>query len=87
MSRLRKGLSLLVIALFLGMALVACGGTTDNPGGASPTTASGGSAAKVTLTIESWRSDDQKIWTEQIIPAFEKSHPDIHVEFKPTAPT
>ena len=38
------------------------------------------------LTIESWRNDDAAIWKEQIIPAFMKSHPDIQVEFAPTAP-
>ena len=32
-------------------------------------------AADTTLTIESWRTDDLSIWQEQIIPAFEKSHP------------
>lgn len=43
-------------------------------------------AAKVTITIESWRNDDIKIWQDIIIPAFEKQYPDIHVEFAPTAP-
>jgi len=44
-------------------------------------------AAQTTLTIESWRSEDQAIWDETIIPAFEAQHPDIQVEFSPTAPT
>ncbi len=44
-------------------------------------------AAPVTLTIESWRNDDLAIWRDQIIPAFEKSHPNIKVKFVPTAPT
>jgi raffinose/stachyose/melibiose transport system substrate-binding protein len=44
-------------------------------------------AAPVTLTIESWRNDDLAIWQEKIIPAFEKTHPDIIVKFEPTAPT
>ena len=39
-----------------------------------------------TITIESWRSDDQAIWDEQIIPAFEAEHPHIEVVFAPTAP-
>jgi raffinose/stachyose/melibiose transport system substrate-binding protein len=43
--------------------------------------------AASTLTIESWRNDDLQIWQQQIIPAFEKSHPDIKVVFSPTAPT
>ena len=42
-------------------------------------------AEKVTLTIESWRNDDLKIWSDTIIPAFEKTHPDIHVVFAPSA--
>jgi raffinose/stachyose/melibiose transport system substrate-binding protein len=40
----------------------------------------------VTLTIESWRNDDLAIWNDTIIPAFEAQHPDINVEFAPTAP-
>ncbi|ULH17620.1 ABC transporter substrate-binding protein (plasmid) [Deinococcus sp. KNUC1210] len=44
-------------------------------------------AAQTTLTIESWRNDDIKIWRETIIPAFEKANPDIHVVFSPSAPT
>jgi len=43
--------------------------------------------AASTLIIESWRNDDLQIWQQQIIPAFEKSHPDIKVVFSPTAPT
>jgi raffinose/stachyose/melibiose transport system substrate-binding protein len=44
-------------------------------------------AQDVTLTIESWRNDDLAIWQEQIIPAFEASHPGIKVQFTPSAPT
>lgn len=44
-------------------------------------------AAPVTITIESWRSEDQSIWDEKIAPAFEAKHPNINVEFKPTTPT
>ncbi|TNC51231.1 carbohydrate ABC transporter substrate-binding protein [Rubellimicrobium rubrum] len=40
----------------------------------------------VTLTIESWRNDDLAIWQDTLIPAFEAQHPDINVEFAPTAP-
>jgi raffinose/stachyose/melibiose transport system substrate-binding protein len=47
----------------------------------------GSAHAETTLKIESWRSDDQAVWDEKIIPAFEKSHPDIKVVFAPTAPT
>ena len=44
-------------------------------------------AEDVTLTIESWRNDDLKIWQEQIIPAFEAANPGIKVVFAPSAPT
>ena len=43
--------------------------------------------AKTQLTIESWRSDDLKVWRDKVIPAFTKTHPDIEVVFTPTAPT
>ena len=49
--------------------------------------AAGPALAQTTLTIESWRSEDQAIWDDTLIPAFEEQHPDIQVEFKPTAPT
>ncbi len=44
------------------------------------------SAQKTTLTIESWRNDDLKIWRDTIIPAFEKQYPNIHLVFSPSAP-
>lgn len=43
-------------------------------------------AADKTLTIESWRNDDIDIWTDKIIPAFNKEHPEIKVVFSPTPP-
>ena len=36
------------------------------------------------LTIESWRTDDAKIWNTKILPVFEKSHPNIHITFLPS---
>jgi raffinose/stachyose/melibiose transport system substrate-binding protein len=39
-----------------------------------------------TITIESWRNDDADIWKNQIIPAFNKVHPDITVVFSPSPP-
>jgi raffinose/stachyose/melibiose transport system substrate-binding protein len=50
------------------------------------TTAMAGVASAGKLTIESWRNDDATIWKEKIIPAFQAKHPDIQVEFTPTAP-
>jgi raffinose/stachyose/melibiose transport system substrate-binding protein len=49
-------------------------------------TAGAAAAQDVTLTIESWRNDDLTLWQEQIIPAFEASHPGIKVVFSPSAP-
>jgi raffinose/stachyose/melibiose transport system substrate-binding protein len=49
-------------------------------------TAFAGAASAGKLTIESWRNDDATIWKEKIIPAFQAKHPDITVEFTPTAP-
>jgi raffinose/stachyose/melibiose transport system substrate-binding protein len=51
------------------------------------TALSNGAFAATQLTIESWRNDDADVWNNQIIPAFEKAHPDIHVVFNATAPT
>lgn len=40
----------------------------------------------VTITIESWRNDDLRIWSEVIIPAFNVQYPEIEVIFAPSAP-
>ena len=53
---------------------------------AAATMALTGAASAGKLTIESWRNDDATIWKEKIIPAFQAKHPDITVEFNPTAP-
>src|SRR5688572_7517129 len=50
-------------------------------------TLSGIALAQTTITIESWRNDDADNWNNLIIPAFEKAHPDINVEFNGVAPT
>jgi raffinose/stachyose/melibiose transport system substrate-binding protein len=42
-------------------------------------------ADPVTLTIESWRTGDEKLW-DQVIAAFEAKNPDIKVKFQPTNP-
>ncbi len=51
-----------------------------------PTAAPGPDVEEITISIESWRSDDQAIWDEQIIPAFEAEFPNINVIFAPTPP-
>lgn len=38
------------------------------------------------LTIESWRNDDIRIWRDTIIPAFNEKYPGIEVTFAPSAP-
>ena len=43
-------------------------------------------SAASSLTIESWRNDDLDIWMDKIIPAFNKSYPDIKVVFAPMPP-
>jgi raffinose/stachyose/melibiose transport system substrate-binding protein len=53
---------------------------------AAATLAMASTASAGKITIESWRNDDATIWKEQIIPAFQAKHPDITVEFNPTAP-
>ena len=50
------------------------------------TVLAGTAMAETTLTIESWRNDDLTLWQDKIIPAFEASHPDIKVQFTPSAP-
>src|SRR5919202_1064563 len=83
-----------VLSLFsvLALLLTACGGATTQPAATqTPATSQGQSEAqsgdKVALTIESWRNDDLKVWSDMIIPAFESKNPNIHVVFAPTAPT
>jgi raffinose/stachyose/melibiose transport system substrate-binding protein len=44
-------------------------------------------AEDVTLTLESWRTDDAAIWQDKIIPIFEKQHPGVKINFDGIAPT
>jgi raffinose/stachyose/melibiose transport system substrate-binding protein len=74
---------LLSAVLAMTMLVVSCGQPAAT---AAPQATSAPPVEKVTLTIESWRTDDLKIWQDTIIPAFEKHYPDIHVEFAPTNP-
>ena len=59
---------------------------TAEPAPAEPEATEAPEPEEVTITIESWRSDDQAIWDEQIIPAFEGEYPHINVVFEPTTP-
>jgi raffinose/stachyose/melibiose transport system substrate-binding protein len=38
------------------------------------------------LIIESWRKDDQIFWDKVLIPAFQRLHPEIKLQFKPEEP-
>ena len=80
------------LLMVFALALASCSqpaAPTEAPKATSApaaTTAPAAGGEKVTLTIESWRNDDLKIWSDTIIPAFEKKYPNIHVVFAPTAP-
>ena len=95
---MRKLMKWTVLAMAFSLIAAACG---DDDDGAAATTAAPTTAAptteapppptepepeEVTISIESWRSDDQAIWDDQIIPAFEAEYPHINVVFAPTPP-
>jgi raffinose/stachyose/melibiose transport system substrate-binding protein len=88
MPKRRSWLAITVAGLVVG----ACGSavpSTSPSSVASPGTAVSAAPAAstetVTLTFDSWRSDDAKQWTGQIIPAFQGSHPNIKIDYQPTA--
>jgi raffinose/stachyose/melibiose transport system substrate-binding protein len=56
------------------------------PAAATEAPAAPAAGEKVTLNIESWRNDDATIWSDTIIPAFEKKNPNIHVVFNSYKP-
>jgi raffinose/stachyose/melibiose transport system substrate-binding protein len=81
--------ALLSIISVLVIGLAACGAqppAAQPPATSAPADQPAAADEKVTLTIESWRNDDLKIWEDSIIPAFEAQHPTIAVVFAPTAP-
>ncbi len=46
---------------------------------------SGGDTSKTTtITFGNWRTEDAKLWESNVIPAFEKAHPDIKVTYQAT---
>jgi raffinose/stachyose/melibiose transport system substrate-binding protein len=63
------------------------GGTPGASTGGTPAASTGGSGEQVTLTIESWRSEDRAIWTDKIIPAFNAKYPNIKISFLGTLST
>ena len=75
------------VAATLAILLAACSSanpSTPSAGASQPAASAGG--ATVNLTIESWRTDDLKIWQDKIIPAFQAKNPNIKVTFAPTKP-
>lgn len=73
--------------LVMALAAAGCGGGGAQTQGENNNAGTGNGGEKVKLTIESWRTDDMKVWNEVILPAFEAKYPNIQVEFKPTQNT
>ncbi|MFC7597367.1 ABC transporter substrate-binding protein [Terrabacter sp. GCM10028922] len=75
-SRPARRTALTIAALSGALAVTACSPST------SGSTGSGGAGdGKVTLTVWSWRVEDQAAYTK-IFDAYEKAHPDVTVDFK-----
>ena len=83
-SAVAKQVRLLAALLAVGFAAVGCSDSDLNDAVAEPS--DHGDTEVVTITIESWRTDDAAIWNDHIIPVFEAEFPSINVEFNPTAP-
>src|SRR6266496_3482906 len=79
---MRKTFTMISLLVAFTLILTACGGGAAT----QPPAATQAPAEKVTLTIDSWRTDDLSIWSDKIIPAFEAKYPNIHVVFSPTNP-
>lgn len=67
------------------LVVAACGESSD-PRENTDAAEDGNGGDQVTLLMESWRNDDLAVWEDVILPAFHEEHPDIRVEFRPTAP-
>ena len=78
-----KPMRLVAALVAFGLLGASCGDDGDR---AQPEAAEAPAVDEVTITVESWRTDDQAIWDDEIIPAFEAEHPHISVVFAPTAP-
>lgn len=61
-----------VVVAAIGISLAGC-----SAGG-------GGDADTVTITFGNWRTEDATLWEQNVIPAFEASHPGIKVTYQPT---
>ncbi|HET7626826.1 MAG TPA: extracellular solute-binding protein [Bacillales bacterium] len=81
----KKILSLFIPFLVICFIMSGCSGNdsgSESGAGGSDGGNNEKSKEPVTLTMYSWRTEDQAGY-EKIIKAFEADHPDIHVEFKP----
>lgn len=73
---MRSKLAPLAIATVAALALGLSGcASTSEP--------SGSDGESVKLVLGTWRTEDALMWEEEIIPAFEKAHPGITVEYAP----
>jgi len=71
-SKLAPLAALTVAALGLTLAGCSTGGDAGDSGDVT------------TITFGNWRVEDQALWEENVIPAFEAAHPDIKVTYQPT---
>ncbi len=76
----------LLLTLILLLSACAPAAAPSAPAAESGSESADGGGETVSLTIESWRNDDLSIWQDVIIPAFTAQHPNIEVNFAPTAP-
>jgi len=65
------------------IAITAVGLVVLGLSGCSAGSSTGADGDTTTLTLATWRTEDTAMWEDEIIPAFEKAHPDISVEYAP----
>lgn len=63
-----------IAAAAIGLTLAGC-----STGGSS-----GDGGDVTTITFGNWRTEDASLWEENVIPAFEKAHPEVKVTYQPT---
>jgi raffinose/stachyose/melibiose transport system substrate-binding protein len=69
-SKLAPFAAVVVAAVGIGLAGCSGGGSGDGD--------------TVTITFGNWRTEDATLWEQNVIPAFEESHPGIKVTYQPT---
>jgi len=63
----------LAVLAVVGLAVVGC----------APASGTGSEDGDTTIVLGTWRTEDAAMWEADIIPAFEKTHPGISVEYAP----